>query len=73
MNNTNFGKEVKRAFPRSSKGRIGYGWRLLSVYKTLAVMKGLAQVRRLGGVFDFFQKNTLDTNLSGAIWGILFA
>jgi hypothetical protein len=33
----------------------------------------LTQVRRLGAVFDFFQKNTLDTNLSGAIWGILFA
>jgi len=32
----------------------------------------LAQVRRFGAVFDFFQKNTLDTNLSGAIWGILF-
>jgi hypothetical protein len=35
-------------------------------------IKALAQVRRFGAVFDFFQKNTLDTNLSGAIWGILF-
>ena len=33
----------------------------------------LAQVRRLGAVFGFFQENTLDTNLPGAIWGILFA
>jgi hypothetical protein len=33
----------------------------------------LTQVRRLGGVFDFLQENTLDTNLSGTIWGILFA
>jgi hypothetical protein len=33
----------------------------------------LTQVRRLGAVLGFFQKNTLDTNLLGAIWGILFA
>ena len=40
MNNTNFGKEVKRAFPQSTKYRIRYGGRLLSVYTTLAVMEG---------------------------------
>jgi hypothetical protein len=40
MNNSNFGKEVKRAFPQSSKARIRYGGRLLSVYTTLAVMEG---------------------------------
>jgi hypothetical protein len=39
----------------------------------VSLVVALAQVRRLGGVFDFFQKNTLDTNLSGAIGGILFA
>ena len=40
MNNANFGKEVKRAFPHSTKGRIRYGARLLSVYTTLALMEG---------------------------------
>jgi hypothetical protein len=39
MNNTNFGKEVKRAFPLSSKGQIRRAGRKISTYRGLAVME----------------------------------
>jgi hypothetical protein len=40
MNNTNFRKKVKRAFPQSSKGQARHGGRRLAIYKGLAVMDG---------------------------------
>jgi P4 family phage/plasmid primase-like protien len=39
MNNANFGKEVKRTFPQSSKGQARKGGRKISTYRGLAVME----------------------------------
>jgi phage/plasmid-associated DNA primase len=39
MNNTNFGKEVKRAFPQSSKGHTRKGGSTILTYQGLAVME----------------------------------
>jgi hypothetical protein len=41
MNNTNFGKEFKRAFPQSSKGQIRRAGRKISTYRGLG---GLAVI-----------------------------
>jgi len=40
MNNTNFGKEVKRAFPQSSKGKTRRKARQIPIYRGIAVMEG---------------------------------
>jgi hypothetical protein len=40
MNNAKFGKEVKRAFPQSSKRQARHGRTRLAIYKDLAVMDG---------------------------------